>query len=366
MFRSYGLRTHIWNNNAKSLALMLGFPVLLALVVFGIALLAVGSGYSSAIQHQSYDVSAPFEAIDQALNDPSAPVPSASRPNTPLSLPEGNNSFESALDDALLLVFQIGPIILLATLIWFVIAYFGHQKIIDLATSAHPVTREEQPRLWNLLENLCISRGLTMPSLRIAESAALNAFASGLDDKQHAITVTTGLIDSLDDRELEAVLAHELTHVRNKDVQLLVIAIIFVGIFSFIGEIVFRNIWRTNLGRGQRSRRSGGGGSEGVVILIGLAIIAMAWLLALVIRFAISRSREYIADAGAVELTKDPDAMASALKKVAGNAQMEGAPAELRAFFLENESVGLASLFASHPPISKRIEALQNYAGAMV
>jgi heat shock protein HtpX len=361
VFRSYGLRTHIWNNNAKSLVLMLGFPVLLAFVVFAIALLAVGFGYSTSYQPAAYEISAPLDAINQALNDPVAPI---SAPLPPVV--DGPNGLDFAFSDAVTLGVQIGPFILLSTLIWFVIAYFGHQKIIDLATSAHPVTREQQPRIWNLLENLCISRGITMPSLRVADSPALNAFASGLDEKQHAITVTTGLIESLDDRELEAVLAHELTHVRNKDVQLLVIAIIFVGIFSFVGEIVFRNIWRANLGRGQRSRRSGGGGSEGVVILIGLAIIAIAWILALVIRFAISRSREYIADAGAVELTKDPDAMASALRKVAGNAQLEEAPAELRAFFLENESVGLASIFASHPPISKRIEALQSYAGAIV
>ena len=120
------------------------------------------------------------------------------------------------------------------------IAYKFHQSMIDAVTGAHEVTRAEEPRLYNLLENLCISRGITMPKLRIADDDALNAFATGLNQKQYSITVTRGLMNALNDQEIEAVLGHELTHIRNGDVRMLVIAVVIAGVISFFGELVFR------------------------------------------------------------------------------------------------------------------------------
>lgn len=128
----------------------------------------------------------------------------------------------------------------IAAAVWIVIAYFFHQNMIDAVTGSASVTRKEQPRLYNLLENLCISRGIPMPKLKIMESPALNAFASGLNRRQYSITVTTGLLKALNDQEVEAVLGHELTHIRNGDVQLMVVAVIIAGVVGFFGELFFR------------------------------------------------------------------------------------------------------------------------------
>src|SRR5258705_8228430 len=151
--------------------------------------------------------------------------------------------------------------------------------MIDMVTGSVEVTRREQPRLWNLLENLCISRGITMPKLKVMDSSALNAFASGLNPKQYSITVTSGLMESLDDAEVEAVLGHELTHIRNGDVRLLVIAVVIAGVISFFGEFVFRLLFQGGFNwRSSRSSSSDRGkGGAMVAILIAVALLAVAW-----------------------------------------------------------------------------------------
>lgn len=319
MLAATGLRSHIWNNNLKSVLLLAGFPVLILGLVYAGAVLLIG--YSS----------------DQP-------------------------DIEGALGEALYAMPMVTPWVLAAVAIWFAIAWFSHQAIIDASTGAKPVARNDEPELYNLLENLCISRGITMPSLRIIESPALNAYASGLTEKQYTVTVTRGLMGALNREEMEAVLAHELTHILNRDVRLLVISIIFVGIISFTVEILVRGMLHGSLGRAGGGRR-GSGGNAGVFIFIALAMAALAWALAIAIRFALSRKREYMADAGAVELTKNPDAMISALLKVSGNPDVEGAPAEVRQMFLHDRSAGFAGMFATHPPMEKRIAALERYAG---
>jgi heat shock protein HtpX len=261
------------------------------------------------------------------------------------------------------------PFALAGAILWFGIAYAFYQNIIDAATGAKKVERIAEPKLYNLLENLCISRGITMPALRVMETDALNAFATGLHKGQYSITVTRGLIGTLNDEELEAVLAHELTHIRNADVRILVIAVIFVGIFSFVGEMTFRSL-RFGGMRGSSRRSSGGsresGGGAAIAIIVALVMIGVAYALAIVIRFALSRRREYLADAGAVELTKNPDAMITALQKISGNAVVASAPSEVREMFIENPHSDFASIFATHPPIAKRIEALAKFAGGRV
>jgi heat shock protein HtpX len=240
--------------------------------------------------------------------------------------------------------------------------------MIDGQTGAHGVTRQEEPKLYNLLENLCISRGIPMPKLKITEDPALNAYATGLNQKQYTIAVTRGLIERLDDAEIEAVLAHELTHIRNGDVRILVIAVVMAGIISFIGELTFRGIFRSGAsGRtwsssSSSSNRKGGGGAI-MAILIALAIIALAWILSIVIRFSLSRSREYLADAGAVELTKNPDAMIMALRKIENRGEISGATSSVMEMCFDNPHSGFADLFSTHPAIDKRIAALVQTAG---
>lgn len=327
---AYGLQTHIWSNNWKTVLLMAGFPVLLILLTYGLFLLFAGfSGMSVGPD----PVAGYFIWAGQALA-------------------------------------QAWPFAIAGALLWFGIAYAFYQNIIDAATGAKKVDRKQEPKLYNLLENLCISRGITMPDLRIIESDGMNAFATGLHKKQYSITVTRGLMNQLNDEELEAVLAHELTHIRNADVRLLVIAVIFVGIFSFVGEVAFRGLRFGGMSGGSSSRRSSGGsrdsgGGAAIAIIVALVIIAIAYALAIVIRFALSRRREYLADAGAVELTKNPDAMISALQKISGNAHVE-APSEVREMFIENPHSDFANIFATHPPIAKRIEALAKFAGGRV
>ena len=320
---AYGLQTHIWNNNWKTVLLMAGFPVLLILLTYALFLLFAGFSGESA----GADATAgPFVWAAQALA-------------------------------------EAWPFAVAGAAIWFTIAYFSYQGIIDMATGARQVERKQEPQLYNLLENLCISRGITMPSLRIMETDALNAFATGLHKGNYSVTVTRGLMNALTDEELEAVLAHELTHIRNADVRMLVIAVIFVGIFSFMGEMAFRSM---RFGAVASRRSSGGsrdsGGGQALAIIVALVIIGVAYALAIVIRFALSRRREYLADAGAVELTKNPDAMISALQKISGNAAVN-APSEVREMFIENPHADFTSLFATPPPIEKRIAALMKFAG---
>ena len=316
---AYGLATHIWNNNIKSALLLAGFPVLLLVLMY-----ALNVGYVGL----AYDISSVGEGLALALEN----------------------------------LGRTWPFAALGAAVWFAIAFLSHQALINLSTGAKPVTRGEAPELYNMLENLCISRGVPAPKLQIIETPAMNAFASGIAEKNYAITLTRGIIDALDKDELEAVMAHELTHIRNKDVRLLIIAVIFVGIFSFVGEMVFRNIFRTGVRiGGHASSRKGDSRGGGVLILIAIALIALAYVLAMVIRFSLSQKREYLADAGAVDLTKNPDGMISALKKISGRSEVD-APGEVRQMMLDN-STSFSGLFATHPSIEKRIAALQNYAG---
>ncbi len=318
MIKAYGLKTHIWNNNLRSIFLLVFFPILLLLLAYAFILL--WTGFTS-------DMTA-----DQGLVYALSIMPTAA------------------------------PIALGAAGGWFAIAFLGHQAMIDMATKSKSVTISQEPRPYKLLENLSISRGQIMPKLKVIETPVMNAFASGIRDKNYTVTLTRGLLNNLDDEELEAVIAHELSHIRHKDVRLLIIAIIFVGIFAFIGESIVRGVFRTNLPRSDHHRRSGGGNS-GALIFFAFAIIAISYLLAMLTRFALSRRREFMADAGAVELTKNPDAMIRALRKISGRAELSNMPAEIKEMAFENPRIGIAGIFATHPPIEKRIEALVNYGG---
>jgi len=195
------------------------------------------------------------------------------------------------------------------------------------------------------------------------ENDALNAFATGLNQKQYSITVTTGLLQRLDDSEVEAVLGHELTHIRNGDVRMLVIAVIIAGVIGFFAELFFRMLFYS--GRSWRMRRSDrrGSGGAGLAILIAVALVALSWFLSVVIRFALSRSREFLADAGSVELTKNPDAMITALRKIENRGELEGATSAVMEMCVDNPRSGFADLFATHPSIDSRVKALVDNAG---
>ncbi|HEY4203620.1 MAG TPA: M48 family metallopeptidase [Xanthobacteraceae bacterium] len=323
---AYGLYTHIASNKFRSMLLLAGLFVLIYVLVFAGALVA--EVMSDSPRTVNFYLAAATHDLIRAL-----------------------------------------PIATIASALWIVIAYFFHQKMIDALTGGHDVTRQEQPRLYNLLENLCISRGIPMPKLKIMESDALNAFATGLNPRQYSVTVTTGLLNALNDQEMEAVLGHELTHIRNGDVQLMVVAVIIAGVIGFVGEMVFRIFFnggfRFGGGRSSSSDsdRKGSGGGAIFAILIAAALVALAWVLSQVVRLALSRSREYLADAGSVELTKNPDAMISALRKIENRGELPGATSAVMEMCIDNPREGFADLFATHPSVDSRVQALVKFAG---
>jgi heat shock protein HtpX len=256
------------------------------------------------------------------------------------------------------------PWVTLGVIVWFTIAWFSHTGMINKATASKPLERKENKRVYNLVENLSIAAGMTMPKVNIIEDDSLNAFASGINPKTYTVSLSRGIINKLDDRELEAVIAHELTHIRNRDVRLLIISIVFVGIFAFVSEALFRSMRFGALTRG--GNRKGGGGAS---IIIALILAAIGYLIATLFRFALSRKREYMADAGAAELTKNPLALASALRKISADPTIEAVQRkDVAQMFIENPQIGnkkhkvsVSSLFATHPPIKRRIEILEQF-----
>ncbi|NSW94031.1 MAG: M48 family metallopeptidase [Bacteroidales bacterium] len=252
------------------------------------------------------------------------------------------------------------PWITAGVLLWFVIAWFSHTAIINNATNSRPLERKENKRVYNLVENLCIASGMPMPKINIIDDDSLNAFASGINTKTYTVSLSRGIIDKLNDDELEAVIAHELTHIRNRDVRLLIISVIFVGIFAFITEMLFRSLRFGNLGRGKK---------QGAGILIAMLLALIGYILASLFRFALSRSREYLADAGSAELTRRPLSLASALRKVSADPTIEAVKRkDIAQMFIENPQdkreelkFSFANLFRTHPPIEKRIKLLEQY-----
>jgi heat shock protein HtpX len=307
-----GINRQIWNNNLKSVALLILFPV----IIFGLVWVFVFLVHAN--------------------------------PGDEYRLVYANQTFIRTI-----------PWISVGVLLWFVIAFFSHSKMIESATGSAPLSRKENKRIYNLVENLCIASGMTMPKINIIEDDSLNAFASGINTSTFTVSLSRGIINKLDDQELEAVIAHELTHIRNRDVRLLIISIIFVGIFAFLTESLMRSIRFSVAGRGKR---------DGRIVIIALLLAAIGYLLSSIFRFAISRQREYMADAGSAQMTKHPLALASALEKISVDPRIEAVQRrDVAQLFIENpqevkkNSVSVSKLFMTHPPIEKRIELLRQF-----
>jgi hypothetical protein len=195
-------------------------------------------------------------------------------------------------------------------------------------------------------------------------STALNAFATGMNAKQYSITVTAGLLKALNDDEIASVLGHELTHIRNGDVRMMVVAVIIAGVVSFFAELIFRLRFYNRFSfRSSRSDARRGGGGAGLAILIAIGLLVIAYLLSFIIRLALSRSREFLADAGSVELTKNPDAMISALRKIEGHGELPGATSAVMEMCIDNPREGFGELFDTHPNVNSRVAALVKFAG---
>lgn len=314
-----GLGTYRWNNNLKSIAILALYPLILTGVVWVLAFIA------SFAAHPTYG--------QVSAGQLAAFIPRANQ-----------------------LVLEAWPFIAGFVAVWFSVAALFHTQMMRSLARSHPVTREQEPDLYNLLENLCISRGLAMPEFDIIETNARNAFASGISEKTYRITVTRGLLNALQPDEIEAVLAHELTHIMNRDVRLLVVTVIFAGLFGFLCQLawtVFRGTLRMPA---QRDAAKG----KLALLLISLAfalVLSLGYFATLWSRFALSRRREYDADAGAIELTKNPDAMMRALLRIAGREQIPNGRPDVMLMCIEN-SRPFMGLFATHPPLEQRIAAI--------
>jgi len=256
--------------------------------------------------------------------------------------------------------------------VWFLIAYFSNAAMVKAATGARTLTRRENPRVYNIVENLCMTCNMDMPKINVVDDPQLNAFASGIDKKSYTVTVTTGLLSLLDDDELAGVLGHELTHIRNHDTRLLITSIVFVGIVSTVMSMVIQTMYNMMwFGGGRRDRddEKGNGLSVIVVLLIGAICCAVAYLFTLLTRFAISRKREYMADAGGAELCGNPLALASALRKISGDPGLQNVKrddvAQLFIIHPQHFAPGMmsffSSLFSTHPDTKKRIEILEQF-----
>ena len=240
---------------------------------------------------------------------------------------------------------SVAPLVVVGVAIWFVISYFFNTQMIQAAT--------------HLTENLCMSVGMTMPKLYIIETDALNAFASGINQQTYAVTLTRGIINRLTDEELEGVIAHELTHIRNRDVRLLIVTIVFVGIFAAIADIAFRSVINSSF---SSSRRKDDKGCGALIMVVVIIVAAVVYFLSILFKLALSRSREYMADAGAVEMTHNSLALASALRKISGHSTLEEVQNdEVKELFIDYKAEGFFALFATHPPIEKRIKVLEQY-----
>ncbi|CCX70145.1 heat shock protein HtpX [Prevotella sp. CAG:255] len=267
------------------------------------------------------------------------------------------------------------PWVIVGIGIWFTIAYFANTAMVRAATGARPLTRKENPKIYNIVENLCMTCNMDMPKINIVDDPQLNAFASGIDKKSYTVTLTTGIIDRLNDDELAGVIAHELTHIRNHDTRLLITSIIFVGIVSTIMSLVIQMMYNAFWFGGLSSRSSddednrGNGLSMIAVFIIGALCCAVAYFFTLLTRFAISRKREYMADAGGAELCGNPLALASALRKISGDPGLNNVKrddiAQLFIIHPQHFAPGMMnffnSLFSTHPDTKKRIEILEQF-----
>jgi heat shock protein HtpX len=244
---------------------------------------------------------------------------------------------------------------ILAAVVYAVIQYFAAGSIATTMVGATEITKKDNPRLYNIVENLSITTGLPMPKVYIIDDQAPNAFATGRDPKHAVVAATTGLLDIMDDKELTAVMAHEMSHVKNYDIRVSMIVFGLVCVVGLISDIAFRMMFYGN-------RRRNNEGSPVGYVLIAIAAI-LSPILAAVAQMAVSRQREYLADASSVNITRYPEGMISALKKLQSHSQpMKSQNTAAASMYINNPlRKGLFSdLFSTHPPIEKRIERLEN------
>ena len=274
---------------------------------------------------------------------------------------------------------KIFPIIIIVLLIWWTISFLLQKNIMFVLSGAKPLTRKENPELYNIVENLCISRWLPMPKIAIMNEPWMNAFATWWRQKDSWIAFTSWLLQNLDKREIEAVAGHELTRIMNKDSLLMYVAFVFVGSVTLIWEFLFRSWLYSSSSNSKNSWRW-----RWVVVILWLLFLLLGYLVYPLLKLAISRKREYLADLWSVQLTGDSHAMISALRKISTNSYVAKANDKIWSFFIAEPNLSVSdmnldeiwlwnyattkkdgksttSIFDSHPSIDDRIAKLQQY-----
>lgn len=249
--------------------------------------------------------------------------------------------------------------------VYFLITWRFGASMILASSGAREITHNDAPQLWNVVEELAIAGGMPMPKVFIIDDNAMNAFATGRDPQHASVAITRGLMNKLNREELQGVMAHEMSHVRNYDIRFAMLMAVMVGSIVLLADIVRRSILYSSHSRSSRSRDSRGGNQARAVLVVFAVILSIvAPLLATIIQLAVSRQREYLADASAVELTRNPAGLISALKKLsADRAELKGASKGMQHLYIVNpflkKKKGRDSLFSTHPALSSRIDRLE-------
>jgi len=264
--------------------------------------------------------------------------------------------------------------LIFALILWVImslVAYFQGDSILLAVTGARKIGPDDHPRLYNVVEEMKIASGLErMPDIYIMDDPALNAFATGRDPKKASVTVTSGLLQKLNRDELQGVVGHEMSHIKNRDVLLMAMCSVLLGTIVILAWYASRFLLFGGMGRTRRSSSSGGGGSgQIIIIIVAIALMILAPIMAQLIYFAISRKREYLADASSALYTRYPDGLASALEKLAASTdQLKSANQATAPMYIVNpfrkRGMAASDLTSTHPPISERIRILRSMAGA--
>jgi heat shock protein HtpX len=242
-----------------------------------------------------------------------------------------------------------------AALVYAIIQYFAASKLAVAMTGAREIEKRDNPRLYRIVENLTIATGMPMPKVYVIDDPAPNAFATGRDPQHAIVAATTGLMDIMSDRELEAVMAHEISHVRNYDIRVSMIAFGLVAAIGILSDIALRMLFFSD-------RREG---TNPIILIVGIILIILAPIIALLVQMAVSRQREYLADASGALTTRDSEGLASALEKLKDHARpMKRQNTSTAHLFFSNplKSGGISKLFSTHPPLDERIARLHKNA----
>jgi heat shock protein HtpX len=253
------------------------------------------------------------------------------------------------------------PIIAVIVLVFALFSYFGSAGVALAVSGAKQVEQAQEPELFRSVENLCIGAGLPMPKVYVIEDGSMNAFATGRDPKHSSVAITRGLLDKLDKLELEGVMAHELSHVGNRDTLLMTTLVVLVGSLALVTDLMFRMTWYGAGSRGSYKGKNGGGW----LILLAIVLAILTPIIARIITAAVSREREYLADASGALLTRYPEGLASALEKIRGDTDPLDAATKATSHLyfvnpLTDHKSALNNMFNSHPPLDERIRVLRS------